>query len=72
MQWERPDAARKAQWNSENIMCDGRGLRLQGLPALALSLNMDDFVESTLGHLATFPLCSRRPASRRIAGCVRG
>ena len=35
MQRERPDAARKARWNSENKMCEGRGLRLRGLPALA-------------------------------------
>lgn len=39
MQWERPDAARKAQWNSENIMCDGRGLRLRDCPPLLCRLH---------------------------------
>ena len=40
MQWERPDAARKAQWNSENKMCDGRGLRLRGLPIWTALLSL--------------------------------
>ena len=46
MQWERPDAARKAQWNSEKNVRRPR-------PAAQGIADMDGFAEFALGQKQT-------------------